>query len=93
MILSNVDDLGMEYTRLIKELQKVLIAENVAGLVMGNAKKIFSEIYRELESCGYNVSARVLNAKYFGVAQNRPRLIFIGVSERLTCVNTSTTKS
>jgi len=78
------DDLGMEYTRLIKELQpKVLIAENVAGLVMGNAKKIFSEIYRELESCGYNVSARVLNAKYFGVAQNRPRLIFIGVRKDL----------
>ena len=79
-----IDDLFHEYTRLLRDLQpKVFVAENVAGLVMGKAMKAFSEIYRELESCGYNVSARVLNAKYFGVAQNRPRLIFIGVRKDL----------
>ena len=78
------DDLFFEYIRVLKDIMpKVMVAENVAGLVMGNAKKIFSEIYRELESCGYNVSARVLNAKYFDVAQNRPRLIFIGVRKDL----------
>ena len=78
------DDLFFEFTRILNGLQpKVFVAENVAGLVMGNAKKVFSEVYRTLESCGYNVSARILNAKYLGVAQNRPRLIFIGVRKDL----------
>ena len=82
--VQRTDDLFFEFSRLLNDLQpKVFVAENVAGLVMGNAKKVFSEVYRTLEACGYNVSARVLNAKYFGVAQNRPRLIFIGVRKDL----------
>jgi len=78
------DDLFYEYTRLLKEIQpKVFVAENVAGLIMGKAKPLFDNIYRSLEDCGYNVSARVINSKYFGVAQHRPRLIFIGVRKDL----------
>ena len=78
------DDLFFEYTRILKDLQpKVFVAENVAGLTMGKAKAVFDEIYKSLEECGYNVSARIINAKYFGVAQNRPRLIFIGVRKDL----------
>jgi DNA (cytosine-5)-methyltransferase 1 len=78
------DDLFFEYARVLKEIQpKVFVAENVPGIVMGKAKAIFDEIYRIFEDCGYNVSARIINAKYFGVAQNRPRLIFIGVRKDL----------
>lgn len=75
-----VDDLFFEYSRLIREIQpKVFVAENVSGLVKGKAKGYFKEILAELRSCGYNVKAKLLNAKYYGVPQSRQRLIFIGV--------------
>jgi DNA (cytosine-5)-methyltransferase 1 len=44
---------------------------------------IFVEILRELKACGYAVSARLLNAMYFGVPQSRERMIFIGVRDDL----------
>lgn len=75
-----VDDLFFEYTRLIRDLQpKVFVAENVSGLVKGKAKGYFKLILAEMKSCGYEVSARLLNAKWLGVPQSRERLIFVGV--------------
>ena len=44
---------------------------------------IFAEIMRELKESGYHVSARLMNAMYFGVPQSRQRMIFIGVREDL----------
>ena len=38
---------------------------------------------RELKASGYHVSARLMNAMYFGVPQSRERMIFIGVREDL----------
>jgi len=78
------DDLFYEYIRLLKGLSpKVFIAENVKGLVQGKAKGYFKDIMGQLKECGYNVSAKVLNAKWLGVPQNRERLIFIGVRKDL----------
>lgn len=75
-----VDNLFFEYSRLLKGLQpKVFVAENVSGLIKGKAKGYFKEILQELINCGYEVSARLLNAKWLGVPQKRERLIFIGV--------------
>ena len=79
-----VDDLFFEYTRFIKEIQpKVFVAENVSGLVKGSAKGYFNMIMREMTDCGYNVKAKLLNAKYYGVPQSRQRVIFIGVRNDL----------
>ena len=73
-----------EYVRLLRGLQpKVFVMENVSGLVKGKMKLVFAEILTELKASGYAVSARLLNAKYFGVPQSRERLIFIGVREDL----------
>jgi len=63
---------------------KVLIMENVSGMVKGKMKLIFAEIMRELKASGYQVSARLMNAMYFGVPQSRERMIFIGIREDLT---------
>jgi site-specific DNA-cytosine methylase len=49
----------------------------------GKMKLIFVEILRELKASGYKVSARLMNAMYFGVPQSRERMIFIGVREDL----------
>jgi DNA (cytosine-5)-methyltransferase 1 len=46
-------------------------------------KIIFVDILRELKASGYHVSARLMNAMYFGVPQSRERMIFIGVREDL----------
>lgn len=79
-----VDDLFFEYTRLLKELQpKTFVAENVSGLVKGSAKGYFKMIFTEMKNCGYQVSARLLNAAYLGVPQRRERLIFVGVRNDL----------
>jgi DNA (cytosine-5)-methyltransferase 1 len=57
--------------------------ENVSGMVRGKMKLVFAEILHELKASGYKVSARLLNAMYFGVPQSRQRLIFIGIREDL----------
>lgn len=55
---------------------KVIIAENVKGIIQGNAKGYVKEIKRRLDAAGYNVQIFLLNAKYCGVAQNRERVFF-----------------
>lgn len=73
-----------EYVRLLRGLQpKVLIMENVSGMVKGKMKLVFAEILQELKASGYKVSARLLNAMYFNVPQSRERMIFVGVREDL----------
>jgi DNA (cytosine-5)-methyltransferase 1 len=75
-----VDDLFFEYARLIKGIQpKVFIAENVSGLLKGTAKGYFKLILQALKDCGYNVKARLLDAQWLGVPQQRQRVIFQGV--------------
>ncbi len=78
------NQLFREYVRLLRGLQpKVFVMENVSGMVKGKMKLIFVDILRELKASGYVVSARLLNAMYFGVPQSRERMIFIGVREDL----------
>lgn len=78
------NQLFREYVRLLRGLQpKVFVMENVSGMVKGIMKLLFVEILKELKASGYKVSARLLNAMYFGVPQSRQRMIFIGVREDL----------
>jgi DNA (cytosine-5)-methyltransferase 1 len=73
-----------EFTRLLSGLQpRAFVMENVSGLIKGKMRLIFVEILRALKSCGYRVSARLLNAMYFGVPQSRQRLVFVGVRNDL----------
>jgi len=83
-ITDDRNQLFREYVRLLKGLKpKVFVMENVSGMVKGKMKLLFAEILRELKMAGYKVSARLLNAMYFGVPQSRERMIFIGVREDL----------
>jgi len=78
------NQLFRHYVRLLDGLRpQVFVMENVAGMVKGKMKLVFAEILRELKACGYRVSARLLNAMYFGVPQSRPRMIFVGVRDDL----------
>ena len=63
-----VDDLFFEFVRLAKGLQpKVLVAENVPGLISGTARGYFKEIHSALQEAGYNVVAGILKAEQYGV--------------------------
>ncbi len=78
------NQLFREYVRLLRGLRpKVFVMENVSGMVKGKMRLIFVDILRELKASGYRVSARLLNAMYFGVPQSRQRMIFIGVRDDL----------
>lgn len=78
------NQLFREYVRLLRGLRpKVFIMENVSGMVKGVMKLVFVEILKELKVSGYKVSARLMNAMYFGVPQSRQRMIFVGVREDL----------
>lgn len=75
------DDLFYEWVRLLKGLRpRAFIAENVPGMINGNALSEYAhKITLMLSELGYRVSAKVLNAANYGVPQERERLIFIGI--------------
>jgi DNA (cytosine-5)-methyltransferase 1 len=57
---------------------KVVFLENVKHLIHHNKGQTLEIIVNSLESLGYKVSKMLLNAKDFGVPQNRERIIIIG---------------
>lgn len=73
-----LDDLFFDYIKLAKKLQsKVVIAENVKGMLQGNAKAYVKKIKKEFEESGYKVQLFLLNAASMGVPQKRERVFFI----------------
>lgn len=78
------NQLFREYVRLLRGLKpQAFVMENVSGMVKGEMKLIFAEALRELKASGYDVSARILNAMYYGVPQSRQRMIFVGFRDDL----------
>lgn len=83
-VWQRTDDLFQEFIRLLKGLApKTFVVENVPGLAAGKAKGVMLEILESMESCGYKVSARILDASKLGVPQARRRIIFVGVRNDL----------
>jgi DNA (cytosine-5)-methyltransferase 1 len=78
------EELFSEYVRVLRGLMpRAFVAENVSGLVKGVAKGFFLEILADLKASGYRVGARLLDAQWLGVPQQRNRVIFVGVREDL----------
>ena len=53
---------------------RVIVIENVHGLLNSNDGKDFAELLYTLERLNYAVSWRLLNSRYFGLPQSRPRV-------------------
>ena len=73
-----LDTLFFDFIDLAKELQpKVVVAENVKGLLMGNAKEYVIKIYKQFNEAGYYCQHFLLDASKMGVPQRRERVFFI----------------
>lgn len=78
-----LDDLFFEFIDLAEILKpKIIIAENVKGLIMGNAKGYVNLIVKRLNKIGYNVQLFLLNAARMGVPQRRERVFFIATRKQ-----------
>ena len=78
------NDLVTHYIRLIEETQpKVFVMENVSGMIKGTMKGLFIGYIKAMKNVGYQVSCRLLNAKWFSVPQSRQRIICVGVRNDL----------
>lgn len=76
--------LYLSYIRIVKEIKpKAFVIENVPGLISLFKGQIKDSIINEFTKLGYNVSYRVLCASDYGVPQNRKRVIFVGLKDRI----------
>ena len=86
--LRGIDDdrgkLFYEYIRILKDKQpKFFLAENVSGMLSNRHSDAVQNIISFFEECGYNVSVTLVNAKDYGVPQERKRVFYIGFRKDL----------
>ncbi len=71
-----------EYARLIDQVKpRLVVGENVKGLLNHDNGRTLSVIVSVLENLGYRVAYRVLRAQFLDVPQKRERLIIFGLRE------------
>lgn len=69
-----------EYARLIDQVKpRLVLGENVKGLLNHDNGRTLSVIIKELENLGYRVAFKVLRAQFLDVPQKRERLIIFGI--------------
>ena len=79
-----LDTLFFDFIDLAKKLQpKVVVAENVKGLLMGEAIAYVREIYKQFDEAGYYCQHWLLDASKMGVPQRRERVFFIALRKDL----------
>lgn len=72
------------YVKLVHQNKpKAFIGENVKGLLTMGEGKIIDAIVADFAECGYDVYCKLLNAKNFGVPQDRERVIIVGFRQDL----------
>lgn len=72
--------LFFEALRIIEDVKpRIAIAENVKNLTSKKFKKEFDIVLSSLEQAGYNNYWQVLNAKDYGIPQNRERVFIVSI--------------
>lgn len=87
--LRGIDDargqLFYEYIRILKEFKpKFFLAENVRGMLANRHSEAVQNILKLFDEAGYDVSLTLVNAKDYGVAQERKRVFYIGFRKDLS---------
>jgi DNA (cytosine-5)-methyltransferase 1 len=77
-----LDDLFFDYLDLVEHLKpKVAIAENVKGMLQGNAKGYCKLIIERFKAIGYKPQLFLVNAADCGVPQKRERVFFVALRD------------
>lgn len=72
------------FLKLIRQkLPQVVVLENVTGLLNSHKGQDFKIIISSLTELGYGVAWRVMNARYFGAPQSRPRVFICAWKDRV----------
>ena len=80
--MQRLDDLFFAFIKVAEKLKpRVVIAENVKGLITGNAKGYVNEIIKAFRAAGYVPQIFLLNSARMGVPQARERVFFIARRE------------
>lgn len=75
-----LDDLSFVFIETVAKLRpKVMIMENVEGLIKGEAWSYVQKIYKQLMDIGYSVKHWLLKGQQMGVPQTRHRVFFVAV--------------
>lgn len=73
-----------DYIRLLTEFRpKFFLAENVSGMLANRHSEAVQNILKLFREAGYNVSLTLVNAKDYGVAEERKRVFYIGFRDDL----------
>lgn len=76
--------LFFDYIRILKEFKpKFFLAENVSGMLANRHSEAVQNILKLFDEAGYDVSLTLVNAKNYGVAQERKRVFYIGFRKDL----------
>lgn len=76
--------LFFDYIRILKEFKpKFFLAENVSGMLSNRHSDAVQNILRLFEDAGYKVTLTLVNAKDYGVPEERKRVFYIGFREEL----------
>lgn len=79
-----LDDLFFRFLDFADYLKpKVIIAENVKGMLAGKAKVYTKNVMKRFDQIGYNVQLFLLNSASMGVPQKRERIFFIASRKEL----------
>ncbi len=75
-----LDDLSFIFNETVAKLRpKVVIMENVEGLIKGEAWAYVQKIYKQLIDLGYKVKHWLLKGEHMGIPQARHRVFFVAV--------------
>ena len=73
-----------EYIRILKDIKpKFFLAENVSGMLADRHSKAVGNILKMFDDCGYHTTLTLVNAKDYGVAEERKRIFYIGFRKDL----------
>lgn len=76
--------LFFDYIRILRKVKpKFFLAENVSGMLANRHSDAVQNILKMFEESGYDVSLTLVNAKDYGVAEERKRVFYIGFRKDL----------
>lgn len=80
-----LSDLFFDFLDLVERLKpRAVVAENVKGMLLGNAKGYTKLVFARLRAIGYRPQVFLLNAADCGVPQRRERVFFCAVRDDIS---------